>query len=230
MQRFEIPPPRLRSLANSDSEMRHAIAHQISGCRWRSGFASIVPSAKWSPRRRKRSRKSPPIAGSLAVSGKSSESKDCVVFSAAAQGTQPGSRRSTQLSERNEAERGRSRWPDRFASGKRNSLAQRQTAQNRRQVSAETRELRGPWPSPGNPQVRRTAWWARQECRTRYQTVMSPWINDLGLRSIPRGSVILPGSMPARRGNRAPGAAMAVKVLPICSLRRRLLAYGQITY
>jgi hypothetical protein len=34
---------------------------------------------KWSPRRRKRSRKSPPIAGFSAVSGKSSGSKDCVV-------------------------------------------------------------------------------------------------------------------------------------------------------
>jgi hypothetical protein len=34
---------------------------------------------KRSPRRPKRSRKSPPIAGSLAVSGKSSGSKDCVV-------------------------------------------------------------------------------------------------------------------------------------------------------
>jgi hypothetical protein len=64
--------------------------------------------------------------------------------------------------------------------------------------------------------------------RTRYQTVMSRRINDLGLRAIPRGSA---ASFPVqcRRGNRA-GRAMAVKVLPICSLRRRLLAYSQITY
>ena len=56
---------------------------------------------------------------------------------------------------------------DRSALGKRDSSAQRQTAQNRiqarnglrgdRNAAARARQLRAPWPSPGNLQVRKIA-------------------------------------------------------------------------
>jgi hypothetical protein len=59
--------------------------------------------------------------------------------------------------------------PDQSASGKRDSSAQRHTAQNclqarnglrgDRNAAARARQLRAPWPSPGNLQVRKTAWW-----------------------------------------------------------------------
>ena len=63
---------------------------------------------------------------------------------------------------------------DQSASGKRDSSAQRQTAQNRlqarnglrgdRNAAAKARQLRASWPSPGNLQVRKTAWWPSQSC------------------------------------------------------------------
>jgi hypothetical protein len=62
---------------------------------------------------------------------------------------------------------------DQSASGKRDSSAQRQTAQNRlqarnglrgdRNAAATARQWRAPWPSRGKPQVRKTAWWARED-------------------------------------------------------------------
>ena len=62
---------------------------------------------------------------------------------------------------------------DRSASGKRDSSAQRQTAQNRlqarnglrgdRNAAARARQLRALWPSPGNLAVRKSAWWARED-------------------------------------------------------------------
>jgi hypothetical protein len=61
---------------------------------------------------------------------------------------------------------------DRSASGKRDSSAQRQTAQNRlqarnglrgdRNAAARARQLRAPWPSPGNLAVRKSARWGSE--------------------------------------------------------------------
>jgi hypothetical protein len=61
----------------------------------------------------------------------------------------------------------------RSASGKRDSSAQRQTAQNHiqarnglrgdRDAAARARQLRASWPSPGNLAVRKSAWWARED-------------------------------------------------------------------
>ena len=66
---------------------------------------------------------------------------------------------------------------DRSASGKRDSSAQRQTAQNRlqarnglrgdRNAAARARQLRAFWPSPGNLAVRKSAWWGWQDSNLR---------------------------------------------------------------
>ena len=74
---------------------------------------------------------------------------------------------------------------DRSASGKRDSSAQRQSAQKRilarnavrgdRNVAANARQLRAPWPSPGNLAVRKNAWWMRQSIRK--YSLPSLWVN-----------------------------------------------------
>ena len=65
--------------------------------------------------------------------------------------------------------------------------------------------------------------------RTRYQTVMSRRINDWGSGTSRGARPSFPVQCGPGTATR-PRHAMAVKVLPICSLRRRLLAYSQITY
>jgi hypothetical protein len=77
---------------------------------------------------------------------------------------------------------------DRSASGKRDSSAQRQTAQNRLQArngrrgdtnaTAKARQLRASRPSPGNLLVRTTAWWAWQDSNfqsDRYELASDDW-------------------------------------------------------
>jgi hypothetical protein len=91
----------------------------------------------------------------------------------------------------------RLRWPDRSASGKRDSSAQRQTAQNRlqarngvrgdRNAAAKARQLRASWPSPGNLAVRKNAWWAREDSNLQPDHY-EPAALTIGLRARSRGA------------------------------------------
>ena len=95
---------------------------------------------------------------------------------------------------------------DRSASGKRDSSAQRQSAQNRihnrngvrrdRNAAANARQSWASWQSPGNLAVRKNAWWAWQDSNfqsDRYaetagtsgsRSIRPSWLTASGLKSL----------------------------------------------
>ena len=113
---------------------------------------------KRSPQRPKRNRKSPPIAGSLAVSGKSRGSKECVVGPAEPLKLAPHPDQSSSkinLHRGNGIPRPRDRPP---------KIAFRpETVSPETEIQPQEPANCGLLPSPGNLQVRGTAWWARED-------------------------------------------------------------------
>ena len=108
----------------------------------------------------------------------------------------------------------------RSASGKRDSSAQRQTAQNRlqarnglrgdRDAAARARQLRASRPSPGNLAVRMNAWWRTQSLSNR-----SPCVNFPDKRETT-------GNFAQSAGNAAQGCvknALSSDAYPLNSLR-----------